>query len=77
MTEVRVGQVWRDNDTRSGERTFRISAVRETTLGGCALVTSLTGLWPGRTAVISLKRLKTSLKKRGYLLVQEAPDDAL
>jgi len=63
--EVKVGQVWRDNDIRSGNRMFEITCIG---VVGASVLDNR-----GHSSYISLKRLRPSPSKRGYSLIQEAP----
>lgn len=90
MPEVRVGQVWADNDPRCAGRTLRVDTVDDHKV----LCTVLTNddhtqelvdnpskhPWMnrndrrGRTTRISLARFKPT--STGYRLIEEAPDAA-
>jgi hypothetical protein len=50
--EVTVGSVWRDNDRRSGNRTFVVVHITNARVW----VKNLTGLAPGRTTPTSFRR---------------------
>lgn len=72
MTEVRVGQVWADNDPRMLGRTLRVDDVRD---GKAACVVLTPGRFSGPSVVgrrvrISLKRFRPT--HNGYRLVTEA-----
>lgn len=73
MTEVKPGQVWADNDTRSEGRTLRVDAI-EDSKAVCTILTnsSLESSWPrqdtrGRVTRISLTRFRPTAT--GYRLI--------
>jgi hypothetical protein len=72
VTEVRAGQVWKDNDPRSVGRTLKVLAVaNERAL--CRVLTdsaSATRSQVGRTTRIGLHRFKPN--STGYSLLEDA-----
>jgi len=68
MPEVRVGQIWADNDKRSRGRKVRVVEVGETHATVEEVVTGWTGRPPRRTR-IRLDRFRPT--STGYRLVSE------
>lgn len=71
-TEIRAGQIWADNDSRSEGRTLRVCAI-ELGCAICEVVTEIGGKKParlGRKVRIKLDRLHPT--STGYRLVSEA-----
>ena len=70
--EVKVGQIWADNDPRSRGRTIKvISIAGEKAVVECVSVARNVGLHNvGRKTVVSLKRFNPN-RQTGYTLVQD------
>ncbi len=66
MPEVEVGQVWKDDDIRSPNRTFKIEAIGSNAADVRVLTADNNTV--GRIYTIRLDRFKPS--KRGYTLVE-------
>lgn len=62
MIEVKVGQVWKDNDKRVSGRFIKITAVTDNTVTAVNIRT-------GKESKISLKRLKPTAQ--GYTLIED------
>jgi hypothetical protein len=70
--EVRVGQVWADNDPRSAGRTLRVFFVTSTH-AGCQVLSvarNVSERQVGKTTTISLSRFKPN--STGYRLITDA-----
>lgn len=67
MDEIKVGQIWRDNDKRSRDRLLRVESV----WGGFAycLVSRNGGAWIGKTR-IAVERMRPT--STGYVLEKDA-----
>lgn len=72
MSDVRVGQVWRSNDSRDVMRHKRVVEIGEThaTMHSCTKGGRLVG---SKTTRIRLDRFRNT--SRGYALVKEADDE--
>lgn len=72
LPDVRVGQVWEDNDSRSKGRTFRVTSVE----GDVVVVENLTrtgggSLLPGAKRVNRIQRKRFKPTSTGYRLRED------
>jgi hypothetical protein len=71
LPDVRVGQVWADNDSRSAGRILRVDAV-DVRYAYCTVLTAArSGGRAGRRTRIALERMRPI--STGYRLVGDAP----
>lgn len=69
--DVRVGQVWADNDRRSEGRTVRVDG-DDARYAYCAVLTAVTpGGRTGQRTRIALERMRPT--STGYRLLEDAP----
>jgi hypothetical protein len=71
MTEVKVGQIWKDNDKRMSERWLRVVRVADG-FAWCENVERHWAAWvaTGKQTVLAVKRMRPTAT--GYALVKEA-----
>jgi hypothetical protein len=62
MVEVKVGQIWKDNDKRVGDRRVRIAEITDDKA-------KVVNLETGKTSKIAIKRFKPN--STGYTLIKD------